>query len=240
MTHVGWLVGGVPLAAAGAVGAMTQVGWLVGGALFAAAGVPAGAGARRLLGRLRRGARVRPPGCELAVAAGWGGAGGAWAAGALPGAWLPVLLALAWFAVAAAAVDLTHLRLPDSLTLPALPAALLLVVPLGVGAVLRGAAGAVVAAAAHAAVHLAARRAMGAGDVKLAAPLGAVLAAASWSALALAALLAALFTGLVAVAGVCSRRLARGAAVPHGPSMAVAAWLVAVGSAVGSAAAGVG
>jgi leader peptidase (prepilin peptidase)/N-methyltransferase len=204
--------------------------------LAAAAGLAAGAGARLLLGRLRRGVRVRPPGCELAVAAAWGASCGAWAVGALPAAWLPVLLGLGWLGVALAAVDLAVCRLPDALTLPALPAALVLVAPLGPEVVARAATGAAVAVVGHAAVHLVAPPAMGAGDVKLAGPLGAVLAAASWAALALAAVLAAVLTAALAVAGRCVGRLARGAAVPHGPSMLLAAWLVATGSALSGAA----
>jgi len=203
---------------------------------FVVVGVLAGAGARWLLGRLRRGAQVRPPGCEVGVAAVWGATGAAWTAGLVPPAWLPVLLGLGWLAIAAAAVDLAHHRLPDVLTLPALPAALLLLVPLGAGAVARGVAGAGIAVAAHAALHLLAPGAMGAGDVKLAAPLGAVLAAVSWPALVLAAVLAALITGCVAIVGSCTRRLARGAAVPHGPSMLIAAWIVASGAAIAAAA----
>lgn len=204
---------------------------VVGVLVVAALGALAGSGARWVLGRLRRGARVRPPVCEIAVGAAWAVLGGAWAGGGLPVRWLPVLLGLAWLGVAAGAVDLRHHRLPDALTLPALPAALLLLLPLGPGALGRALAGAAVAVGAHAVVHLIAPRSMGAGDVKIAAPLGAVLAAASWAALPLAAVLAALFTGLGAAAGLASRRLARGAAVPHGPSMLLAGWLVTVGAA---------
>ena len=137
------------------------------------AGLLAGAGARLLLRRLRRGTRVPPPWCELGVASAWGASGAA--AGPACWRWLPVLLALGWLAVAAGAVDVLAGRLPDALTLPALPVALLLLVPVGGDAVARGVAGAVVAVAAHAAVHLVAPAAMGGGDVKLAAPLGAVL-----------------------------------------------------------------
>jgi len=195
------------------------------------AGTAAGAGARVLLHRLRRGARVPPPWCEVTVAVVWGATGGAWAAGAVPPGWLPALLGLGWFAVAAGTVDVLHRRLPDALTLPALPAAVLLVVPVGAGAVLRAVIGAGVAMGVHAVVHLVAPRAMGAGDVKLAAPLGAVLAAASWPALVLAALLAAVLSGVVAAVGLVTRRLARGAAVPHGPSMLLAAWVVVAAAA---------
>jgi leader peptidase (prepilin peptidase)/N-methyltransferase len=135
--------------------------------------------------------------------------------------------------VAAAAVDLRHRRLPDALTLPALPAVLLLLSPLGAQAVLRGMLGAVVLAGAHAAIHLAAPRAMGAGDVKLAGPLGAVLAASSWPAVPLGAVVAALLTAMVATFGVTVGLLARGDALPHGPSMLAAGWLVVAGAATG-------
>lgn len=197
---------------------------------FAAAGLLAGSAARVLLARMRRGARVPPPCCELAVGVLWAATGAAWAAGALPSGWLPVLLGLGWLAVALAAVDVLHRRLPDALTLPALPAALLLLAPLGAATVLRASAGAVLLVAVHGVVHLLAPRALGAGDVKLAAPLGAVLAAGSWSAPVLGALLAAVITGLVAVAGLACGGLARGAAVPHGPSMLAAGWLMLAGT----------
>jgi len=224
---------------------------------FATAGVGAGAGARALLRRLRRGTRIPPPWCEVVVGVAWAATGALWAAGRLPGAWVPAVLGVGWLAVAAGVVDLRHHRLPDALTLPALPAALLLLAPVGPAAVARGTAGAAVAAGVHAAVHLVDRRAVGAGDVKLAAPLGAVLAAAAWPALAAAAVLAALLTAVlgaalaVVLAGVGavgarggvplpaggggparagpgrSPRPA-GRAVPHGPSMLAATWLVAV------------
>lgn len=196
---------------------------------LAVAGVAAGAGARVLLGRLRRGARVAPPWCEIAVGGLWSVTGAGWASAALPVAWVPVLLALGWLGVAAGAVDVVHRRLPDALTVPALPVALLLLLPLGPAAVLRAAAGAAVAVLVHLAVHLALPRAMGAGDVKLAAPLGAVLAAVAWPALAMAALAAAGITAAAGIAAIASRRIRRGAAVAHGPSMLAATWLITAG-----------
>jgi leader peptidase (prepilin peptidase)/N-methyltransferase len=195
-------------------------------ALLVALGLAAGAAARRLLGRLRRGARVPPPWCELGVALAWGATGASAGVGMLPVRWVPVLLGLGWLAVAAGAVDVLHRRLPDALTVPALPLALLLLAPLGAGAVLRGLLGGAVACGVHAALHLTASTAMGAGDVKLAAPLGAVLAAGSWEALALGGLLAALLSGALAV-GSLLRRCPGRRPLPHGPSMLVATWLVA-------------
>jgi leader peptidase (prepilin peptidase)/N-methyltransferase len=198
-----------------------------------AAGAAAGGAARHLLGQLRRGARIPPPWCEIAVGVLWAAVAAAWAVGVIPAVWVPALLGLGWFGVAAGAVDLVHRRLPDALTLPALPVALLLLLPLGPTAVLHGLTGAALAAGAHGAVHLMVPRAMGAGDVKLAAPLGVVLAAAGWPALVLAALLAAVLTAVLGVAGLATRRLGRRAALPHGPSMLAAtclvtSWLAAV------------
>lgn len=190
-----------------------------------AAGVLAGATARVLLARLRRGARVRAPACEFAVGAAWAACGAGWAAGVVPPGWVPVLLGLCWLGVAAGAVDLVHHRLPDAIVLPALPVVLVLLVPVGGEAVLRGVVGAVLAAGAHAVWHVLAPRSLGAGDVKLAAPLGAASAAAAWPAPALAAVLAALLTGVAALAAVGLAR-ARGrprpTAVAHGPSMLAA------------------
>ncbi len=191
------------------------------------AGVVAGAGARGLVGRLRRGARVGPPGCEVVVAAGWVLVAGGAVAGVVPGAWVAVLLALVWFGAAAGAVDLRCRRLPDALTLPALPVALVLVAPLGPGVLARAAAVAGMAFAVHAAVHLAVPAALGAGDVKLAAPLGVVLGAVSWPAAVLAAVVAAIFTALLGVL------LRRRAGVPHGPSMLAATALVSAAGVVG-------
>lgn len=186
--------------AGGAVlGAGAWGGVVVGAVVFGTAGAAAGAGARSLLRRLRRGARVRAPVCEVTVGIAWAGVGAGWAAGVWPDRWVPVLLALAWFGVAAGAVDLRHHRLPDALTIPAVPVAFLLVVPLGGAALARAGPGALAAVAVHAAVHVGSPGSLGAGDVKLAASLGAVLAAASWGAPLLAAVLASVLTALVAV-----------------------------------------
>ena len=165
------------------------------------AGLAAGAAARRLLARLRRGTRVRAPVCELAVGALWAVTGSLWGSGRLPTAWLPAVLGLGWLGVAAGLVDARHRRLPDTLVVPAACLAPLSLLPLGLGAVGRGLLGAVAAVLGYGLVHLLRPAALGLGDVKLAAPLGAVLGAASWSALAIAAVLAAVITGLVALLG---------------------------------------
>jgi len=189
--------------------------------LLGCAGVFAGWGARGLLGRLRRGAVVRAGWCEAGVAALWA----ATAATDPPTPWFPVLLGLGWLTVALTATDLVHRRLPDTLTLPALPVALVLLLP--TGTVVRGLLGAAVLVAVHAAVHLLAPHALGAGDVKLAGPLGAVLGAVSPAALLAGPLLAALLTAFAAVVGLACGRLRRDDPLPHGPAMLVAALVLA-------------
>ncbi len=206
----------------------------------ATVGAVAGGLTRRWLARLRRGADVPAPWCELASAPVWSVPVLGWSVGAVPGALLPLLLGLGWLGVAGSAVDLRRHRLPDVLTLPALPCVLALLVPVGAEAVLRGAAGAVLLAAAHAAVHLIAPSAMGAGDVKLAAPVGAALAGPSWAALPAGAVLALLLTGLLAVGGMLAGRCDRWTRLPHGPSMLASAWAVVLVTAGSAGVAGVG
>ncbi|HEX9337546.1 MAG TPA: prepilin peptidase [Pseudonocardiaceae bacterium] len=190
------------------------------------AGVVMGFAGRRLLGRLPRGVALGPPWCEVA-----GGALSAlvgWRAGAglLPWWWLPVPLLLGWLAVPLASADLARCRLPDALTLPAYP---MLGLAVGLAAVassdpalgLRALAGVLLFGGAHAVVHLIAPRALGAGDVKLAGSLGAVLGAVGWPALAVAAALAAVVTLVIATAR-------RATVAPHGPGLLLATWLVAL------------
>jgi leader peptidase (prepilin peptidase)/N-methyltransferase len=81
-------------------------------------------------------------------------------------------------------------------------------------------AGAGVFLAAHVLVRLVSPSAMGAGDVKLAGSLGAVLGAVGWPALVVGAALAAGITGLLAAGS-------RAATVPHGPGLLASTWLVA-------------
>lgn len=150
-----------------------------------------------------------------------------WLSGAWPSWWLPVPLTVTALAVPLAAADFRHRRLPNVLTLPAYPilatalGAAALAGP-GMGMALRALGAAAVFGGLHLLAHTLSRRSLGAGDVKLAGGLGAVLGAVSWAALVVAAALAAALTvglGLV-------RRWRHG--VPHGPGLLVATWLVAV------------
>ncbi|TCK22727.1 leader peptidase (prepilin peptidase)/N-methyltransferase [Pseudonocardia endophytica] len=148
------------------------------------------------------------------------------------GAAMALLLGLGWLAVAGSAVDVAVRRLPDALTLPAVLLVLALLVPLGGTAVLRGAIGAVVLWAVHAAVRLAAPSAVGGGDVKLAAAVGAALAGTSWPALPVGVALAAVLAAGLAGAAVALGRAGRGTALPHGPALLGAAWTVTAAGAV--------
>ncbi|AGM05314.1 A24 family peptidase [Amycolatopsis keratiniphila] len=146
--------------------------------------------------------------------------------GAWPSWWLAVPAVLTVFAVPLALADLKYRRLPDILTLPAYPA---LAVALGIAAHGGGAAitwravlGALVFGGAHALVHAVSPRSLGAGDVKLAGSLGAVLAATGWPSIVLGAVAAALLSVALAVGG------PRHPTVPHGPGLLVAAWALAV------------
>ena len=187
------------------------LGWA---ALGLGLGLLAGAGGRLLLRRLRRGTRVPPPWCEGAVGLLWAALAGAAGHGLLGWPWVPLLASAAWFGVVAGVVDARHHRLPDALTLPALPVALLLVIPLGGPALGRAAAGAAVLGAAYLLVHAVAPAALGAGDVKLAAPVGALGAAVGWPALLLGCALAAAMTGALAVGVTVCSALGRRARVP--------------------------
>lgn len=183
------------------------------------AGALGGLALRAWLARMPRGAEVSAPRCAGALAVLWALAAALVAAGQVAPAWLLAMLVMGALVVAGSAVDLATHRLPDTLTGSAAVAALVALLPAGLAAFGAGVLGALVLGGAFAAVHLVAPHALGAGDVKLAPSLGALLAAASWSAPVLAVLLAAL--GVLALA---LRQHAR--RVPFGPPLLVAAWVI--------------
>ncbi|SDN70494.1 prepilin peptidase [Allokutzneria albata] len=194
------------------------------------AGVVAGAGTRVVLGRLDRGASVRPPWCELAVGVLWAIMCGVGA----PLWWLPVQLAIAWFAVALTAVDLCHRRLPDALTLPAYPIVGLVLLPAvlagpGPPLVVRAVCGAALFLVVHAVVRMVSPDSLGAGDVKLSGSLGAVAGAVEWVALPVVVVLAAVITAIVGVFFGCLRRSESGGGqIPHGPGLLLATVVLAL------------
>lgn len=196
-----------------------------------AAGALAGIPTRWWLVGSARGAPVRPPWCEAGLGVLWAVAGWLVVTGRLDPRWAPLLAGLCWLAVAGSATDLLRHRLPDALTLPALPAALLALVPAGGPAVARGLGGALLLAGAYALVHLVSPAAMGAGDVKLAGPVGAAVAGPGWAALPVAAALAAVLSAVVAGAVLVTGRAGRGSRVPHGPALLGAALAVTLAGA---------
>ena len=197
--------------------------------LGAVVGAAAGWGGRLLLGRLRRGVVLRPPVLELAGALVTAiGVGLVWPA--------PTVAVIVWagvLAVVLGAVDIAAHRLPDALTLAAVPITAVLL--LGTWAVapssgdpLTALGAAVVATAMFAGLAWAAPRAMGRGDVKLMPSLALLTGYLSVPAALWWLILAFGLGGLVAVGGLATRRLSIGSAIPFGPCLLAGCWLVLV------------
>jgi len=123
--------------------------------------------------------------------------------------------------VALSVYDIRERRLPDWLTLPGAMVILATAALNGHG--IPAVLGAAALFAVYAVVHLVSPAAMGAGDVKLAIGIGALTATFGADVWLLAALGAQLLTAVLA-AVVALRRSAR--AIPHGPSMCLAAVTV--------------
>jgi leader peptidase (prepilin peptidase) / N-methyltransferase len=124
---------------------------------------------------------------------------------------------LAWL-VALSAFDIRERRLPNYLTLPG--AVLVMVGAAIAGRGVAAVLGAAALFAVYLVVHLLLPSAMGAGDVKLALGVGALTGSFGIDVWTLSALIAPLLTtGLILVAMLCRA----GPAVPHGPSMCLAA-----------------
>ncbi|HVV13041.1 prepilin peptidase [Amycolatopsis sp.] len=203
-------------------------------AAFVLAAIGTGFLLSSILARARSPAPV--PGWPVASATAvlWGVTAWRWLAGAIPPWWLPVPLVVSALAIPLIATDLRYQRVPNVLTLPAYP---LLGGVLALAAVagpspqigLRALNAAIVFGGLHLLIYALARRSLGAGDVKLAGSLGAVLGAVHWAALVVASVLAAVVTLLLAL----TRRWADG--VPHGPGLLGATWLVSLFPATGTA-----
>ncbi len=202
--------------------------------LAAALGLVAGAGTRYLLARAPRGApapeRWCGPGTVAGTAAGtalcWAAVALAVQTGRIDPRWAALLAVLSWLAVAGSATDLLVRRLPNALTVPGFVLVLAALVPAGGGAVLRGLAGAVLLGGAYLVVHLVSPRAMGGGDVKLAAPVGAAAAGTGWALLPVVAVGAAVASAVVALVVVAAGRAGWGSRLPHGPVLLGAALVV--------------
>ncbi len=190
-------------------------------------GAAAGAAARLLLGRLRRGVVLRPGAFEvcsaLVTAAG--------VALVWPG---PTVLLLTWvglLAVTLSAVDLRHHRLPDALTLPAIPITAVLLgitewVWPGTGSLVAGVVVAAAVTGLFGAAATVAPRAIGMGDVKLVASLALLTGYLSVAAAVLAVTIGFVLGASVAVAGLATRRLTMTSAIPFGPCLLAGSWVV--------------
>ncbi len=129
---------------------------------------------------------------------------------------------LAWLAMLSV-YDIRERRLPNWLTMPG--AAVILAVAAAAGQGVPASLGAIGLAGLYLVVHLIAPTAMGAGDVKLAAGVGALTGSFGVDVWMLAAVAAPLLTAVWALVAMARRS---GSTVPHGPSMCLAT-LAAVG-----------
>ena len=163
------------------------------------------------------------PGIELAAVA-----VAASAAAVLSGWLLWASLALGWTLLTMAAIDLRHYWLPDRLTLPLIPAGLLvtwLVDPAGLADHALGALAGFLAFAgiAWAYRRLRRRAGLGLGDAKLLAAAGAWL---GWPALpGLVVVAASLALAIALVRAASGERLAAATRIAFGPYLALALWL---------------
>ncbi|RIJ76312.1 prepilin peptidase [Nakamurella silvestris] len=194
----------------------------------AVAGVAVGVGARRLLSRLRRGTVVAPGRLEPVTAM-------LFACSALVVGPEPALVIAWWVAtltVVLSAVDLAHHRLPDAITLPAIPLTLLFLSVVqfsrpGSGDLVR-AAGAGTAVALLFLLVSGGGRWMGLGDVKLSATVGLILGFHSLSAVVTGIALAFVLGAGAGLVGMVARRLTARSAIPFGPCLLLACWIMAV------------
>jgi len=131
---------------------------------------------------------------------------------------------LALFGTRLAVIDLKELRLPTTLIMPLYPATLGL---LGLAAaanesyldLLRAVLGMVVLPAAYLAVAVISRGGIGGGDIRLAGPVGLVLAWQSWTAVAAGTVIAFLYANIAALVILANGRAIRHTQVPFGPAM---------------------
>ena len=186
--------------------------------VLAVVGAVAGCGARLLADRWisrnsSAGALVRRGVPELAAAIGWVIVGAATSSVVK----LVSGLVFVWWCVAISTVDTSVRRLPNSFTLAGY--AVVLAVSACSGALWTAVIGSALLAGIHLVLHLISPGSLGAGDVKLALPLGAITGLGGAQIWLLSAFLASVITLAVSVL------LPRRSQIPHGPSMCVAALL---------------
>ena len=196
---------------------------------FAAAGVISGVLARRLLGALPRGATVRVGILEASTAILF-----VTAAGSI--GWQPNLSTALWVSALTttlSAVDIAHHRLPDAITLPAIPVtfAVLLIQDM-TGQGFDNTTRALLAAAVIGGMFFLASSfgtsLMGRGDAKLSVTIGAVLGFQSWSAVLVGVFSAFVLGAVFSIIGMLAARLKATSAIPFGPFLLFGAWLTVV------------
>lgn len=191
------------------------------------AGLGVGAAIRALLAGLRRGVRV-PAGpvevsCALITAA---GSGAGWGS-----PYLGLVLWTGWMTIALGVVDIARHRLPDALTLPAIGVSAAAVTITRLAAPDSGnLVGALVTAAVVTALFwllaVVIPRGFGRGDVKLTPSLAVLTGYLSVAATVTWVVLAFVMGAAVALGGLVVRRLSLGSAIPFGPFLLIACWLV--------------
>lgn len=206
-------------------------------ALVGAAGLLVGAlcGAwiRRLLAQLRRGTVVRPGPLEAITAVVTSiGASVSWS-----GPLLPLVLWCGLLGVAGSVVDVRHHRLPDALTLPAIPVTIAIVVGTcgvapGSGSIAAALIAGLVVGALFALPALLARGAMGWGDVKLSVSIGVATGLVGVETVLIAVFLAFLTAAVVALGGIVAGRWTTRTALPFGPFLLFGGWAALLWAAV--------
>lgn len=190
-------------------------------------GAVAGLAIRQLLGRLRRGVVLRTGIAETAGAV----VTGVSAAVAWGDATVGLALLTGLLLVALGAVDIVHHRLPDAITLPALPVAavavlLTAVLAPGSGSLISAVVAAVVLWAVFAGIARLSPRSMGRGDVKLMPTVGLLMGYPSPFGVLIGLLLAFGTGSVVAVVGLVTGRVGLKSAIPLGPYLLFGCWLV--------------
>ena len=188
-------------------------------------GAVAGWSSRLFLGRLRRGVvlTVGPLEATAAAVAGVSVAVG-WARPTLG-----LVLLAGLLLVLLSPVDLVHHRLPDAITLPALPLAALAVAVTFLlshqsGSVIRAVIAAAVLWAIFAGTARMSPRSMGRGDVKLIPTIGLLTGFVSVGAVVIAVASAFVLGALVSIAGMAGGRLRLKSSIPLGPFLLVGCW----------------
>jgi leader peptidase (prepilin peptidase)/N-methyltransferase len=195
--------------------------------LCAASGAGVGVGSRLLLASLRRGTTVRPGPIEAASAA----VGGSAAALTWPDGPWPLALWIGLLAVPLTAVDVRHHRLPDALTLPAVPLTVAICAvdrewASGSGDLGRAVVAGLVVGGLFLLLTIVHPAAMGRGDAKLAFTIGVALGYLGWPAVLVGLFGGFLAGSLVGLAGVVTRRAGLRSAIPFGPALLLGCWLV--------------